>query len=152
MASAFYDCLTAVRDRIRSLNLTAISDDDVRVRKLPYGRGFDVDKPLIAVCPINEEFNLGATNERDDIGYGVAIVMLQPSNQDLESHIDRILQWRESIRKSFSCDNVNDLTGAPDSLYVVRLMPGAVFDKAAFDNQFDQSVLVLRLTSRETRT
>jgi len=142
--SIFEQCLDAIQSEIRSLGLADISNDDIVVRKLPWNR--DITEPGIIVYPIPEP-TLQATNETDDISYGAMVVMAQESNQDLESNMNRMLTWRESISKKF---RFQPLSGVSE-VHQCVVEPQAVFSLGDFQNQYDVGALLIRCISRESR-
>lgn len=141
----FYQCLDEVRDTILTLSLTGIADADVRIQKLPW-RAAQVE-PGIFITPTSESLNSNdGTNERDDIGYPIQVVMIQKSNRDQTLNFQRFLLWRQRIRHAFHNQPLNLLT-----VHTAVVEPGAVILPTAFEGQFDVQSLIIRCTSRETR-
>ncbi len=141
--------LNAVQTVIAGLLLDGIgSAADIKVRKIPLNR--DALKPGIFLTPLPEKIE-GVTNTRDDIAYSVLVTMCQISNEDLTSDFGRLLLWRESIRKAFRDKPGYQPLAAVAEVHSVAVEPRAVVDAEAFRNQYDVSLLVVKVTTREQR-
>lgn len=141
----YYQCMDEVRDTILTLSLSGIADADVRVQKLPW-RAQQV-APGIFITPTSESLNpREGTNERDDIGYPVQVVMIQASNRDQTSNFTRFLLLRQRIRWAFH----NQPMVVPE-VHTCYVEPGAVILPTAFEGQFDVQSLIVRCLSREQR-
>lgn len=144
--AVWYRCLTGVQAVIQGLSLTGISSGQVYVRKVPWDR--DITKPGIIVCPVKETSDPKAgTNERDDIGYGVHVVLIRASNQDAEVNLALHLKQREQISRAL---RHQPLAGVSE-IYTVFIEPGPVIDPVSFAQQYDVQALVARCISREVR-
>jgi len=145
--STFLDAMIAVRDRVRALNLPGLDNSDVQVRKLPtdgeqFYRG-------ITIHPVRERIGRGV-NDRDDIGYGVAITFVQNDPGEWVEHMDRWLHWREKVRQDFINDSC--VTGI-EVVFHVRVEPGTVYsEKDILRRDYDIGTMVLRCWVREGRT
>ena len=147
MASNWYTLMLAVQDIIKALALEDIPEDEVRVRKLPHDG--EVYYRGITIHPV-EERSIHGTNEREDVGYGIAVTMVQNNDDDMVRNLDRMLTWREAIRKKFVEDR--DLGGLTQH-FTIKVEFGRVFDdRDILKRSFDISVLVLRCWAREVRT
>ena len=144
--SVFMDVLNSVRDRIRGLGLTGLSSDEIKVRRLPTDG--EVYFPGISIHPAPERFWRG-TNEREDIGYGAAVTMVQNNDQDQDYLLDRLLTWRRTIVIDFVEDT--SLTGV-STVYTVKVEFGPVIIPGEQNINYDVSQLIIRAWSRETRT
>ena len=139
-------CLDAAKAIIEGLGLmdgaTAVT---VERYKIPWTRG--VQKPGVVICPEKERV-VPVTNEADDLGYGVTIAMARVSNQDTESGLSTVLDWRNRIMRIF---RTRAVAGMSD-VFNVTVEPGSVFWEPAFLNQHDVSALTVRLFIREPGT
>lgn len=146
MASILYTAMGAVKTAIVNANLTGITTN-VLLRRFPYVRD-GVTLPAVLVCPLPETINdKGGTNASNDIGYGVQVTAAQASNQKLDdTNLDRLLQWRESIRTLF---HNKRLSGAGNTVWIVKVEPGPVIDPQAWASMMDATTLILRVMSRE---
>ena len=117
--SIYYAIMQKVQIDIQELSLVDIDSANIQLAKVQNEREtIFPGLPGILVLPLGQETMpaTAGTNERDDIGYPVAIVMFDidrqdtgtglptdavPGTQDEEFRFDRKLQWRERIRKKF---------------------------------------------------
>lgn len=137
-------CLDAVQTRILSLSL--VSSSNVVVRKASWDR--DVPKPGIIISPVREAMNPAAgTNERDDVGHGVQVVLVRSSNENLTLNLPTFTKWREQIRRAFHNQRL------PGVSLVIRcsVEPGEPYQQNQFKQGVDASVLVVRCIAREPR-
>src|SRR3990172_745649 len=169
--STYYAIMQKVQIDIQELSLVDIDSANIQLAKVQSEREtIFPGLPGILVLPLGQETMpaTAGTNERDDIGYPVAIVMFDidrqdtgtglpadalPGTQDQEFRFDRKLQWRERIRKKFinqRLDISSYVSGA--SIHNCLVEPGTVVDADDWlkDNIWT-SVLVCRFLSRETR-
>lgn len=141
--SVYYDCLTGIQTLIRDANISGIDDSSVVIRKLPWVRGVDV--PCVIICPIDDT-NKWVNNNEIEIGYGVHIVMVQASNQDLDSYHDTFLYWRDQIIAAIRDDKLSGVS----EIINVTIEPSGLFLSQAFRRMYDASALTARCISRET--
>ena len=139
MASTQSDILTAVRNAIATLNI--IGDDEIRVRATPSDGAHMY--PGITVHPTTEVEYAG-TNERDDIGYGIAVTFIANDDNDVTED-DLLGDWRQKVRKKL----VHQKLAGIDGSCTVLWEPGE-YDK---DNKKNLSVstMLFRVIVRETR-
>jgi hypothetical protein len=146
--SLYGDLLSAVQTTVIALGLADIASN-VLLRKFTWLRD-GVTFPACFVCPYNEQWpNLG-TNASDDTGYGIAITLARTSNRDNDlTQDDRLLEWRETVRKAFRSQRI---AGVSTAHYTTLVEPGPVFDPASFGNQYDATIIYLRAWAREGRS
>lgn len=145
--SIFMSIMEAVRDQIRDLELTGIEDNRIQVRRLPHDG--EVYFPGITVHPVPETYDVG-DNKRESVGYGVAVTMVVNNNNNQDYLLDRLLLWRENIRRDFVEKTV--LSGV-STVCTVKVEHGHVIDwDDLFDKNYDVSRMILRVYSLETRT
>lgn len=147
--SIYMQCLEAVRDKIQALDLTGLPDNRVVVRRLPHdGEHYF---PGISVHPGDENYDQGS-NMREAIGYACAVTMVVNNNNDQDYLLDRLLYWRETIRRNFVEDST--LTGVTSGVvYTVKVEHNRVIDWTdLYDKNLDVSSLNIRVYVLETRT
>ena len=142
--------LTAVHETVKHLDIEGFTAAQIKKQKLPYKR--DRVAAGLFVTPTPEIYRPGVSNCEDDIGYGVAITMLQASNQSLEfdDDSDIFIRNRDRIIEHYLPTTDVPLPAVPE-VYTVEIEPGPVFDPGAFAAQFDGSGFVLRFWVRKLR-
>lgn len=146
--SIFMQAMESIRDRIQSLTLPGLLDNRVHVRRLPHdGEHYF---PGITVHPVTEKYHRG-TNMRENIGYGCAVTMVVNNECDQDYLLDRLLYWRETIRRHFvEKGNLEEVTLQPTC--TVKVEHGHVIDwNDLYDKNVDVSSLILRVYVLETR-
>lgn len=145
--SIFMIAMESIRDAIKDLSLTGLDDSRVKVRRQPHDG--EHLYPGITIHPLPEIYHIG-TNERENVGYGCGVTMVVNNDNDEDYKLDRLLLWRETIRRKF----VEDVTLTDVSTCcTIKVEHGHVLDwKALQDENQDVSSLVLRVYSLETRT
>lgn len=145
--SIFMNAMETIRDRIKDLNLTGLNDAYVKVRRLPHDGEHYFEG--ITVHPLPEIYHVG-TNERESVGYGCGVTMVVNNDNDEDYKLDRLLKWREAIRRHFVEDAT--LTNV-STCCTVKVEHNNVLDfKILHGGNLDVSSLVLRVYSLETRT
>lgn len=170
-SSIYHGILLQVQVQLKALSLSQIVDENIEIAKVLNERETVFPGlPGILVLPIGNESipPAGGTNERDDIGYPVGVVMFDSDRQDTRTGepadaelgtqdqfyaFDRKLKWREDIRAEFirqRLDISSQIAGA--DIWDCTVEPGAVVNSDDWlrDNIW-MSVLVLRFWSRESR-
>jgi hypothetical protein len=174
--SVYKAILNSVVDAIKALDLTDIADDNVILCKVPQERETVMPGlPGVLVYPLGREMMTATagTNCRDDIGYPVAVMMLDAERldqstlepvagdattpdggtQDQDFRYDLKLYWRETIRKRFYHQRLDVSAYKSDGWVHDCLMePEAIVEAKDFlEANIWVSVLVFRFMSRETR-
>lgn len=145
--SIFMQAMEAIRDRIRTLALTGLTSDRVQVRRLPHDG--EVYHPGITIHPVTEKYHDGS-NMRENVGYGVAITMVVNCDNDQDYLLDRLLLWRETIRRHFVEDD--GMVGVANSC-TLKVEMGHVIDwNDLIKDNYDVSLMVIRVYVLETRT
>ena len=143
--SIFKSALDAVAARIGTLSLEG--DPRIKVRRMAHDNERFYDG--ITVHPVTEK-NHDGTNVRESVGYGCAVTMVQNNNNDDDYKLDRLLLWRETIRREFVEDV--QLSGVGTTC-TVKVEYGYPIDwNELFDVNYDVGRLVIRVYSLETRT
>jgi len=145
--SLFMISMEAIRDAIKTLSLTGLEDNEVKVRRLPHdGEQYYQG---ITVHPVKEIFGQGS-NLLEEVGYGCAVTMVENNNNNSDYKLDQILLWREAIRRYF-VENTT-LSGVSETC-TIKVETGHVIDwDELFDKNIDVSRLVIRVRTLETRT
>ena len=154
-SSVYYSILAAVQTQIQALNLTGIANN-VILKKLPTTEDFNVGAtytwPASVVAPgvgqREQMYREGSTNQSNDLGYPVSIVLLDNDNRSQTANFDRDLLWRQKIIRQFEH---KALSGASD-VYLCRVEPDTILQPAAWLNNVWASMLTLRFFTRESRT
>lgn len=152
--AVLYRCLTGVQALVQSLALSGVANGSIVVRKLPIDRfsaaGEGLSLPAIVIAPWGTETMRAAdgTNERDDVGYPVAVTIFAADQQHLTQDLDTYTKWREQIARTL---RQNTLSGVSE-IYTCQIEPGPIVDLAAWvQKTLFVSGLVARYTSREVR-
>ena len=126
--SIHYQCALAVKAVIEALELEAAPE--VKVRKFGDFRLESGDTPqqLIIVSTALATSHVPATNISDDITYPVTVTLFSQSDANLTQNHQRMLMWRERIRKAF---HQNRLSGV-SSVWMCNIPPSPPFSAAWF--------------------
>jgi len=142
-------CLEGICSGIQDLNLTGLPDNRVVVRRLPHDG--EVYYAGVTVHPVQETYHTG-TNARESIGYGCAITMVVNNDLDKDLNLDRLLLWRESIRRYFvENSTLSSVTSGVACTLKVE-MGKTIDDNELIKGNYDVSVMVVRAYVLETRT
>lgn len=146
----FKQCLDAVLARLQGMTFSGINSSNFFLRKLPWNRKVSASegKPATFITPVPEKQSAReGTNNCDDIGYGVAIVVVSVSNEDLVNNLGRNTLWRQQINKAFRNQRLPGVVGN----YRCEVEPGSVFNPSFFGANYDVFSLTIRCWCRETR-
>jgi hypothetical protein len=146
----FSQCLDGVLARLQGMTFAGLNTANFTRRKLPWNRKLTANevKPGAFITPAPERQDSRAgTNQRDDVGYGVAIVVVRVSNKDLISNEDATLLWRQQINKAFRNQR---LDGVVEN-WKCEVEPGSVFNSSLFGDGYDVFSMTVRCWCRETR-
>jgi hypothetical protein len=148
--------LVASKELIQTIGLTGISSANIVAKIFPDLKSFQQDGSLpsklpaiILACFANETMNpMQGTDQRDDIGYPVTVVIVQAKEQaNLDDQRAEQLAWRHTIIKAFR----NQKLPGTDSFKCV-VEPQSVFNFQAYDqNNLLYSAFTLRFFFREAR-
>jgi hypothetical protein len=144
--SIFMQCMEAIRDRIQDLDLPGLQDNRVTVRRLPHDG--EVYFPGVSIHPVEEKYHQG-TNMRESIGYGCAVTIVVNNNNNQDYLLDRLLYWREIIRRHF-VEN-DGLVGVSGSCTVKVEHGHPLAWNDLVQKNYDVTSLVLRVYVLETR-
>ena len=147
--SIYMQCLEGVRDVIVALGLTDLPTNRIVIRRRPHDGSMYF--PGITVHPSRERYSPG-TNQRESIGYGCAVTMVVNNDNDSVYLLDRLLGWRESIRRKFV--EKGALSGVTSgTVYTVKVEHEDVMDWGLLKNSnLDVCSLCIRPFVLETRT
>jgi hypothetical protein len=121
--SVWERCLTMVKDRIVTLSLPAITSN-TNVKVLADLDGLTL--PTVIVSPTGEsERYLGGPVGRDDVGYPVAVMLLQSTADDVEATRARYLRWRQRVERALHNGKWDERV---PEVYTVTVEPAAAID------------------------
>lgn len=84
---------------IKSIGLEGISQDPI-IQDVPNYKADGVTPPCVLIAPWSPEEIRDATNESDDIGYGIGIAIICGSaKSDIDTTLEQRLAWRQKIRR-----------------------------------------------------
>lgn len=141
--------LNAVQVRLQGLNLPGIASSSIVTRWIAR-RTPKVDPlPCVAVAVWGAENFPSMLTNRDDIGYPVAIALLDgPTGGDDRANLTRDLLWREKVLSAF---RYQKLAGVP-SVYNAVPEPAATIDTTRYVGSGEIcSLLVIRFIARLPR-
>jgi hypothetical protein len=167
--SVYYAILTAVHEAVQSISFNPIANENIQVVKVLNERETVLPGlPGILILPFGAE-NITATagtNERDDIGYPVAIVAFdqdrqqsrtgepadaQEGTQDQTYNFNNRLLWRQKIRKQFINQRLS-LSGVNTEVNRCTVEP---WDVVRAEDWLTSNIwvsgMVFRFWTRETR-
>jgi hypothetical protein len=134
----------AVQAVITGLNLPGVAS--VVRRKHPLVSADD-RLPIVIVSPEKETVAIETTEDETHINYPVRVTIAFAGNQLFEQDLDRLFNWKFTIRQAL---NKASLAGAPtvwDS--VIDFDPP--FNSSYFQADFDATALIVSFKSAETR-
>lgn len=143
-------CWDAVLARLQLMTFAGMNVANFTKRKIPYNRKLTESeaKPGAFITPVPETQNpREGTNLRDDVGYGIAIVVIRVSNEDLTSNIDSTVLWRQQINKAFRNQRLDGVVENTNC----TVEPGSIFNPAHFGEGYDVFSMTVRCWCRETR-
>lgn len=110
----------------------------------------DVAKPHIQIAPFGPERYSGEDfNDRDDIGYGIAIAIIADADPATTPYtLETRLAWRQKIRRPLNNVPVN-ING---TIYVVKVEPRDVIEREAWFDASFMSGFVVRAWAEEPRS
>lgn len=141
-------CARAAQALIQGLSLSGVSSSSVIVRKFPYHDAKIDPLPCIVISTHLPTQHVASTNLSDDILYPVTVSFVSASNADKTINQERMLSWREAVRKAF---HQKRLAGV-SSVWNCQIPSSQPFDPAWFiGGMRDVSPLTLNFISREQR-
>ena len=155
--STYFDILEAIRTDIHALALVGLSSANIILHKVPSTavKNLPTERfPCIIIAPWGREVIRPGSNVRDDVTYPVVVCIVANEKNEAEQpqdvqrqNFNQYLQWRETIRKSFS-----NLRISSTLCHLVTVEPLDVVDRAAWEQKgLWASGLVLKCTQRETK-
>jgi hypothetical protein len=170
LASVYYAILEAVETAVKAIGLQDISNDNIELIKVYNERETVLPGlPGVLIYPLGAE-NITATagtSAKDDIGYPVAIAILdrdrqqsgtgepaaaEEGTQDQAFRFEEKLLWREQVRKEFINQRLSLSGVTPDQTNRCTIEPQAVVNAEEWlATNIWISVLVFRFWTRESR-
>ncbi len=150
-ASVWYDILTRIQSLIQGLDLSGLSDANVKVRKLPkVGESIDT-LPCVLVSPGDSPEDVERLSFEDDSGvsvrYPADIVIVAAGNRDFSSNLDLYAGWRQSIRRLFQDDALDGV----DRVFRVDIEPKPLYDRGLLNQNYDYLGMSVWVTVAEQR-
>ena len=142
-ASNFKTLLLNFQTDIKAMALDGIEDASVVVRKFPSDRNLRF--PSVQIYPQPERI-APHNNGQIRVGYGVGIVAVQASNEELEIDDDaqRLLRWRMRLFRRYSEHGSDTLGTGLTGLFQTTVEPGQPFVPLAFQQNYDSTALLVR--------
>jgi hypothetical protein len=149
-----YSAWMAIATQIQSLLQAAIgtsssadykiTDAKMMIRKNPWNVTEETG-PGIFIVPVEDTRTL-ATTRRDDVGYGVGILIFQKTdrNNKSETQLDQLTYWRQKAMDALREIRINSA-----GVWRVAIEPRIVLDENAFRNQYDMTSFTARCFARE---
>lgn len=155
LASVWKELLEFVRDTLRTMRTAGSfegieSNDHIEIRKLPFVLPSDTQdhRRGMFVCPAPEIKDPRlSTNTNQGLKLGVLVTAWSVSDGDLFGDIGRILRWRGQMWKPQNGLNIARYALASTSVYA-EIEPGPVFDPAAWNENVDQTTMMIRALTR----
>lgn len=142
-------CEDAIVTTISALSLTGVGTGEVVARRQPFVEGGHPPQRGITVFPVPPLRGMG-TNVREDVGYGVGVMVVMPEALSGEAERDVSPAILETIFDKFVEDRLSiTLTGA--TFLTVTWEPGRLQVPKEF-YAYDISDAVFRCWVRRTRT
>lgn len=143
-----------VIDILKSMELAWPPASMIAARRLPWdvkGDGTVVIHPGITVHPLKPVFAAG-TNEREDVGYGVGITIIAPTDHSSAEMRDRVPACREAIRRKLVEDRLSTLPLVSGATYIQTKIGDSEVNLPREAHRYEVSGLVARCWVREPRT
>ena len=143
-------CLNGVLARLQGMTFAGITNSNFTIRKLPWNRKLTSGeaKPGAFISPVPVTVRpQGGSTSRDERGYGVAVVVVRISNEDLDSDMDATILWRQQIDRAF----LNQRLDAVVENWNCTVEPGSMFNASLFGEGYDVFSMTVRCWCLETR-
>jgi len=150
--SVHYDCLVAVQQTIRDLDLAGVADESVVVLKLPLLRALaarSVSLPAVLITPGQTKAAAGGDNVQDDTDLGCRVLIVVADNQERtgQANLETMSGWVERVRRAFH----NKRLSGVSSVYTCEVIPGDTVDPTAWEFNYLASGMTVVCRSREKR-
>jgi hypothetical protein len=144
MAEVHSSFMNAVLERIKGLELPG--HPRPVIRRWPWSDTHIHSGITIHPTPESEA---PGTNEREDIGYGVGVTMILPTDHGMTENVERIPIWRAKIRRAFINQRLRvKFDGASE--HVCKVEHGN-FPLPREAHKYEVSSLIIRCWMRESR-
>ncbi len=140
---------------IKGLKLPGIPAEEVRKRRLEHRIESDGRTTIhnwergITVFPMQEVESAG-TNLREDIGYGVGVVIAIPTDSSQSAGLGRALEIRAKIRRKFIHQRLGTVS-LSGGMYLTTKVQHLPINQPREANQYEASSLLIRCWMREPR-
>mgnify|MGYP006282682751 CR=1 FL=1 len=143
MSSVFFQIMSGVRDRVKSLP----GANNCVIRKRPILLQEDL-LPLIIVSPGQEQVGEEAFNNTVEYNYSIEISIIQAGNRIYEADVSTLFDLRQSIRNSL----FQPLLDGAVTVYDCELETNPAFEVVTGQaSNYDISGMVITYKSVETR-
>lgn len=140
----------AVKAKLQALSLSGIASGSIiSPLKLPLKpKTMTLPGILITLVGENDNFEGGATNERDDVDYTVQLVLVSVGSKDNDNASEMAQHdlWRQQIAKAF---RNQPLPGCGAYRCIVERR--TIYSAADFQQSYDTHAILLHLVRRESR-
>lgn len=147
--SVYKQALDQVVTIIKAMDLTGIADDEVKMRKVPWD---DTHPPIKGITiSWDDEVEGSGTNCRDDIGYPIFVTMVEGTGKGWSDDVNRIAQWRETIRHTFLNARLTNVSATDVSPLTCKVRHGKPELPDKYKKNYDVSQLIIVAWFREPR-
>lgn len=144
-----YRILNAVAARVAAIGFTSwLPSNKIFVRWASGRQSISKDgTPAVYVCPIGQESYIDVVLNRDDIGYPVAILLVDLLQNNAILNLARGLDFRARVAKSLRNQRLPDVP----EVYLANIYPDVICDPGAYAANVLVSAVVFRFFIREGR-
>jgi len=145
-------CCDSVKETIQALSLVGVEDDatldpaNVKVMKLPWRAGLEIDQLGIIISPIREGLE-SDDNNRDELDYRVQVAFVEAADGKLTLGLGRALLRRELVTRAFS---ELILPGVTENS-IVYVDPGPIIIPEGVEANYDVGGIILHCMCKVNR-
>lgn len=148
--SVYKQTIDEVVTTIQGLSLTGIESAEVVARKFPWD---DTHPPIKGITVSwGDEKEAEGTTCRDDIGYPCYVTMVQGTGKGWSDDMDRITQWRESIRRAFHRHRLTTVSATDVNHIICKVLHGDIELPDKYKSNYDVGQLIVMCWFREPRS
>lgn len=122
----------------------AMAANGVVIRQRPQ-RLQDDRRSGVYIVPLNDT-NTPITNIRDDVGYGLGIIVFNVNNRELTDSTDTLHAWVEACKVRLRRKQINSIT---PRVHKIDIEPRSVIDSGAFGSGFAVGSFLARCLVRQ---
>jgi hypothetical protein len=145
--AVYYEVLLKAQAVLQAVTFDPpLADTSILVRKLPAVRDQLDVLPCLILCTAEEgETETPVASCAYDVVYPVQVTIVQKHGEDVTANHDRVLRWREQVRKAFQ---PTTLAGVP-SVWNTEFVSNPPLDRRKLPRDYDYSSLVILFHSQE---